>query len=190
MASPRPPPKKRETREPVSSTTKDKAQAAKAYIEGKYSKRKKQDSERVEDWDLLSQKMRELNLNSHEQSLIKQEILHREAEQLRQQRQKLSVFDFEPIKVIGKGAFGEVRVVRHKATREIFAMKRMNKAEMVQKNQMQHIKAERDVLAQSGNPWIVGLRWSFQDEHSLYLIMDYLAGGDLMTLLIRKDILT
>jgi len=52
------------------------------------------------------------------------------------------------------------------------------------------VRAERDVLVKARNPWIVDLKFSFQDERHLYLVMDFLAGGDLMTLLMRKDILT
>ena len=51
-------------------------------------------------------------------------------------------------------------------------------------------RAERNILALSNNPWIVDLKYSFQDNENLYLIMEYLAGGDLMTLLIKKEILT
>ena len=61
---------------------------------------------------------------------------------------------------------------------------------MVYKNQVSHVRAERDVLATAQNPWIVELKCSFQDDKYLYLVMDYLAGGDLMTLLMKKDILT
>lgn len=134
--------------------------------------------------------MEELSLNQAERQMIKQEILHREAEQMRQKRQKITIFDFESVAIIGRGAFGEVRVVRKKNTGEIFALKKMDKAEMLLKNQVQHIKAERDVLASSKNPWIVELKYSFQDEKYLYLAMEYLAGGDLMTLLIRRNVLT
>jgi serine/threonine kinase 38 len=188
MASPRPAPRKKET--PVSSNTRDKAEAAKAYIERKYSMQKRTDEERKDNWGELARKMEELNLTPNEQSLIKQEILHKEAEQLRRKRGRVSIFDFEPLSVIGKGAFGEVRVVKHKASGEVLAMKKMNKGEMVYKNQVAHVRAERDVLATSVNPWIVELKYSFQDERFLYLVMEYLPGGDLMTLLMRKDILT
>ncbi len=70
------------------------------------------------------------------------------------------------------------------------AMKKMKKSEMVYKNQVAHVKAEREVLVKAKNPWIVDLKYSFQDEKYLYLVMDFLPGGDLMTLLIRKDVLT
>ncbi len=69
-------------------------------------------------------------------------------------------------------------------------MKKMKKKEMLKKNQVGHVRAERDILAKSKNHWIVDLKYSFQDENNLYLVMEYLPGGDLMNLLIKKDILT
>jgi len=105
-------------------------------------------------------------------------------------RKRLKVDDFEKIKVIGRGAFGEVRVARKKDTSEIFAMKIMKKSEMVKKNQVAHIRAERDVLALADNPWVVELHFSFQDDFNLFLVMEFLQGGDLMTVLMDKDILT
>lgn len=102
----------------------------------------------------------------------------------------MSVNDFKKIKVIGRGAFGEVQVVKLKATGEVYAMKIMKKAEMVKKNQVQHIKAERDLMVLMDNPWIVKLLYSFQDDKNLYLVMEFLQGGDLMTILMRLDILS
>lgn len=70
--------------------------------------------------------------------------------------------DYEPLKIIGRGAFGEVRVCRQKKTDEIVAIKKMKKNEMIVKNQEKHIKAERDILAiATNNPWIVELKCSF-----------------------------
>lgn len=103
---------------------------------------------------------------------------------------KLHISDFESIAIIGRGAFGEVRVVRKKNTKEVFAMKVMKKAEMIKKNQVQHIRAERDLMVLADNPWVVKLIYSFQDAQNLYLVMEFLQGGDLMTILMRYDILT
>lgn len=105
-------------------------------------------------------------------------------------RKKISARDFEPIAIIGRGAFGEVRLCRWKDTGEVVAMKKMNKSEMEKKNQIAHVRAERNILASAQNPWIVELKCSFQDDRYLYLVMEYLAGGDLMTLLMKKDILS
>ena len=56
--------------------------------------------------------------------------------------------------------------------------------------QVTHVRAERDILAKANYEWIVDLKCSFQDENHLYLVMEYLGGGDLMTLLMKKDILS
>jgi serine/threonine protein kinase len=110
----------------------------------------------------------------------------------------------------------QVRVVRKKDTQEVFAMKIMKKSEMIKKNQVQHIRAERDLLSLADNPYVVKLMFSFQvrlllllvafssssliagwggfcyvqDDLNLYLVMEYLQGGDLMTILIKYDVLT
>mmetsp|Transcript_45836 Transcript_45836/g.127209 ORF Transcript_45836/g.127209 Transcript_45836/m.127209 type:complete len:455 (+) Transcript_45836:449-1813(+) len=105
-------------------------------------------------------------------------------------RQRVSAGDFEPLTLIGRGAFGEVRLVRKRDTREIYALKSMVKNAMVLKNQVGHLRDERDLLAAVGDKWIVGLFFSFQDEHNLYMVMEYLPGGDLMALLMKLDTFT
>jgi serine/threonine kinase 38 len=80
------------------------------------------------------------------------------------------------LSIIGRGAFGEVRLVRmrERFSREVYAMKSMLKEAMIMKNQVGHIRAERDILTVSGseNPWIVTLHYSFQDERNLYMVME------------------
>jgi|TARA_B110001450_G_C17324707_1_gene360895 serine/threonine kinase 38 len=76
-------------------------------------------------------------------------------------RKKISTRDFQPLSIIGRGAFGEVRICRHIETGDVVAVKRMKKNEMVSKNQVTHIKAERDVLVKARNIWIVDLKFSF-----------------------------
>lgn len=98
--------------------------------------------------------------------------------------------DFTTVKVIGRGAFGEVKLVRKNDDGKIFAVKIMSKVDMVRNNQVEHIKAERDVLALCDDPWVVKLHYSFQDQQNLYLVMEYLAGGDLMAILMKLDVLT
>ena len=79
----------------------------------------------------------------------------------RKMRKKITTRDFEPLSIIGRGAFGEVRICRHIETGDVVAVKRMKKNEMVNKNQVTHIKAERDVLVKARNIWIVDLKFSF-----------------------------
>ena len=117
--------------------------------------------------------MAAMSLSTIDQELIKQEILRKEAERLRKKRQRLSIHDFTPLAIIGKGAYGEVRLCRFNPTGEIVAMKKMKKSEMKCKNQVKHIKAERDILAKAKkSEWIVELKYSFQDESCLYLCME------------------
>ena len=61
---------------------------------------------------------------------------------------------------------------------------------MLSKNQIMHVRTEREILTTANIPWIVNLKYSFQDEIYLYLVMDFLPGGDLMSLLMKKDILS
>ena len=105
-------------------------------------------------------------------------------------RCKLSVRDFIPLKVIGKGAFGEVRLVQKSDTGHVYAMKALRKREIVAKDQVAHVKAERDMLVVADQQWVVKMYYSFQDDEMLYLVMEFLPGGDMMTLLMKKDILT
>ncbi|KAH9049594.1 AGC/NDR protein kinase [Lactarius hengduanensis] len=106
---------------------------------------------------------------------------------LRLRRTKLGLDNFRTVKVIGKGAFGEVRLVQKTDTGKIYAMKTLKKEEMLKKDQLAHVRAERDVLAESNSHWVVQLFYSFQDPSYLYLIMEFLPGGDLMTMLIKYD---
>ena len=115
--------------------------------------------------------------------------MHTEAEQMRQARKKMSITEFEPLTIIGRGAFGEVRVCRQISTGDIVAIKKMRKEDMLNKNQLMHVRTEKEIMTAS-NPWIVKLKYSFQDDFYLYLVMDFLPGGDLMNLLIKKEILT
>ncbi|KAF6762245.1 AGC/NDR protein kinase [Ephemerocybe angulata] len=106
---------------------------------------------------------------------------------LRLKRTKIGLNDFKTVKVIGKGAFGEVRLVQKADTGRIYAMKLLRKTEMLKKDQLAHVRAERDVLAESNSAWVVQLFYSFQDPIYLYLVMEFLPGGDLMTMLIKYD---
>ncbi|KAG7096921.1 Serine/threonine-protein kinase [Marasmius oreades] len=116
-----------------------------------------------------------------------QQLGRKESGHLRLRRTKLGLDDFRTVKVIGKGAFGEVRLVQKTDTGKIYAMKTLKKEEMLKKDQLAHVRAERDVLAESNSPWVVQLFYSFQDPSYLYLIMEFLPGGDLMTMLIKYD---
>lgn len=95
--------------------------------------------------------------------------------------------DFEILKVIGRGAFGEVAVVKVKNTDKVFAMKILNKWEMLKRAETACFREERDVLVNGDSQWITTLHYAFQDENNLYLVMDYYVGGDLLTLLSKFE---
>ncbi|MCJ1321752.1 Serine/threonine-protein kinase [Xylographa vitiligo] len=107
---------------------------------------------------------------------------------LRQTRTVEKPDDYTTVKVIGKGAFGEVKLVTNKKTAKIYALKCLVKAEMFKKDQLAHVRAERDILAQADSDWVVKLYRSFQDPTFLYMLMEYLPGGDLMTSLIKYEV--
>ncbi|XP_043517171.1 serine/threonine-protein kinase Genghis Khan isoform X1 [Frieseomelitta varia] len=95
--------------------------------------------------------------------------------------------DFEIVKVIGRGAFGEVCVVRMRGSDKVFAMKILNKWEMLKRAETAYFREERDVLVYGDRRWITNLHYAFQDDNNLYLVMDYYCGGDLLTLLSKFE---
>uniref|UniRef100_A0A671QQL2 non-specific serine/threonine protein kinase n=1 Tax=Sinocyclocheilus anshuiensis TaxID=1608454 RepID=A0A671QQL2_9TELE len=96
--------------------------------------------------------------------------------------------DFDRVKLIGRGAFGAVQLVRHKASQQVYAMKQLSKFEMVKRSDSAFFWEERDIMAFSKSPWIVQLCCAFQDEKYLYLVMEFMPGGDLVTLTSNYDI--
>ncbi|XP_078445029.1 serine/threonine-protein kinase AtPK2/AtPK19-like [Wolffia australiana] len=93
--------------------------------------------------------------------------------------------DFEVLKLVGQGAFGKVFQVRKKGTSEIYAMKVMRKDKIMEKNHVEYMKAERDILTKVDHPFIVQLRYSFQTKYRLYLVLDFINGGHLFFQLYR-----
>jgi serine/threonine kinase 38 len=84
-----------------------------------------------------------------------------------------------------------VRLCKWNKSGDPVAVKKMKKSEMIFKNKVMQSREERNILANSKrNPWVVDLKCSFQDSDNLYLVMEYLPGGDLMNLLMKKDIFT
>ena len=117
-------------------------------------------------------------------------IWRSEISYLRLLRSKDTPRNYNTIKVIGKGAFGEVKLVQKRQDGKIYALKCLVKSEMFKKEQLAHVRAERDILAQSDSPWVVKLFTTFQDPVFLYMLMEFLPGGDLMTMLIKYEIFT
>ncbi|XP_047919791.1 citron Rho-interacting kinase isoform X1 [Anser cygnoides] len=98
-----------------------------------------------------------------------------------------SVKDFEVKSVVGCGHFADVKVVREKATGDVYAMKVMSKESLLAQEHVSFFEEERSILSQSTSPWIPQLQYAFQDKKNLYLVMEYQPGGDLLSLLNRYE---
>ena len=170
----------------ISQRTFDKVKIAKKYIEHKYNIQAAKNFE----WNGIINRINSLKLCEKEKQKIKKEIYKQEMIKSRKSREKQSIRDYESIAIIGRGAFGEVHVCREKKTGKIYAIKKIKKNIIVLKNQVIHILNEQFFMSRAKSPWIVELKESFQEDDYLYLVMEYLPGGDLMNLLIKKDILT
>ncbi|XP_072303014.1 myotonin-protein kinase isoform X2 [Eucyclogobius newberryi] len=98
-------------------------------------------------------------------------------------RTRIKREDFHILKVIGRGTFSEVAVARMRSTQQVYALKIMNKWDMLQRGETACYQEEREVLLRGDRRWITELHYAFQDDNYLYLVMDYYVGGDLLTLL-------
>ncbi|XP_033993722.1 microtubule-associated serine/threonine-protein kinase 3 isoform X1 [Trematomus bernacchii] len=98
-------------------------------------------------------------------------------------RRKPLESDFETIKLISNGAYGTVFLVRHKETRQRFAMKKINRQNLVLRNQIQQVFVERDILTFAENPFVVSMFCSFETRRHLCMVMEYVEGGDCANLL-------
>ncbi|XP_020087818.1 probable serine/threonine protein kinase IRE isoform X3 [Ananas comosus] len=98
-------------------------------------------------------------------------------------KDRTSIEDFEIIKPISRGAFGRVFLAKKRVTGDFFAIKVLKKADMIRKNAVESILAERNILISARNPFVVRFFYSFTCRENLYLVMEYLNGGDLYSLL-------
>ncbi|KAK4877406.1 hypothetical protein RN001_009912 [Aquatica leii] len=170
--------------------TLDKATKAKVTLENYYTNLIAQHVERKQRLAKLEESLKDESLSEEQRHEKRLQHAQKETEFLRLKRSRLGVEDFDPLKVIGRGAFGEVRLVQKKDTGHVYAMKILRKADMLEKEQVAHVRAERDILVEADHQWVVKMYYSFQDPINLYLIMEFLPGGDMMTLLMKKDTLS
>ncbi|KAF4122531.1 protein-serine/threonine kinase [Geosmithia morbida] len=136
----------------------------------------------------LEQKLQDPSQSAARREQLWSNAGRKEAQYLRFLRTKDKPENYTTVKIIGKGAFGEVKLVQKKGDGKIFAMKSLIKTEMFKKDQLAHVRSERDILAESDSPWVVKLYTTFQDPYFLYMLMEFLPGGDLMTMLIKYEI--
>ena len=170
----------------ISQRTYDKVTIAKQIIERKYNLK----NIKNEEINQIFSKINSLDISDSQKEQIKQEIYSQESNKYRKLREKQSIRDYISLAIIGRGAFGEVHVCREKKTGQIVAVKKIRKDVLKIKNQVIHVRNEQLFMSKVKSPWIVELKASFQEDDFLYLVMEYLPGGDFMNLLIKKDILT
>jgi len=171
---------------PVGRVLNSKLEAFKQVVQNNKKKRHEEFQERISKSILLTEQLRQLSLSEDQKETVLRCFNRQQDEYFRESRKQVTISDFDRITKIGRGAFGTVWLCKQRDTGAIFAMKQMNKNEMVCKNQIHHVRAEKDALSKAKG-WVSGLHHTFQDDRYLYMVMDYLPGGDLMTHLIRKD---
>jgi len=169
----------------------ERANRAKELLSRRYVGLKRQQEARQGRKMQLERQM--IGLTEDKKQQLRSHLEHEEMLIQKESRKQITTADFESLAVIGRGAFGEVRLVRSKPRRDepvqIYALKSMKKEMMILKNQVGHVRAEREALskASSENKWLTSLYYSFVDESHLYMVMEFLPGGDLMSLLIKED---
>ncbi len=171
--------------------------AAKQYIEEHYKRLHAMRAARTERRKQLMDALHESGVSEDERTALIEEHNAKESATMRVYRKKLTLADYNLIQCIGRGAFGEVHLAKEIESGRICALKILRKTDMLQRSQIAHVRAERDVLAKSTGgggshsscPWITQLYSSFQDACQLYLVMEYLPGGDLMSLLMKRETL-
>jgi len=167
----------------------EKAVACKVFFETHYHSILRKPQGRDQRRALLEQELTRLNISDAERRNVREAWALSETEHLRDLRARVGEGSFKKLKTIGHGAFGVVSLVEEKGTGQLFAMKQLRKADMLRKGQEGHVRAERDLLATAATStrWTVPLAYSFQDADHLYLVMEFMGGGDLLSLLIERD---
>ncbi|KAI0675335.1 kinase-like protein [Trametes maxima] len=178
-----------------SLATLEKAVSAKIFFENLYFPLLRHPPSREQRRVALEREMATMQLSEVQKENIRLRWRQNETDYLRERRRKVDVNAFVKLKTIGHGAFGVVSLVRERSTGQLFAMKQLRKTDMLRKGQEGHVRAERDLLRSAslvstpgGAEWIVKLFYSFQDRDHLYLVLEYMGGGDLLNLLIERDV--
>ncbi|KAG5671761.1 hypothetical protein PVAND_001940 [Polypedilum vanderplanki] len=164
-------------------------QAYKFFMEQHIENVLKSHKQRLYRRNQLEREMAKMKMPDETKIEMRKLLNQKESNYIRLKRAKMEKSMFQKIKAIGVGAFGEVTLVQKIDTpNHLYAMKTLRKSDVLKRNQVAHVKAERDILAEADNEWVVKLYYSFQDKDNLYFVMDYIPGGDLMSLLIKKGI--
>uniref|UniRef100_A0A3P9MIE7 non-specific serine/threonine protein kinase n=1 Tax=Oryzias latipes TaxID=8090 RepID=A0A3P9MIE7_ORYLA len=163
-------------------------QAFKFFMEQHVENILKNHQQRIRRRKQLESEMQRVGLSTEAQEQMRMMLCQKESNYIRLKRAKMEKSMFKQIKTLGIGAFGQVCLARKEDTGSLYAMKTLRKKDVLLRNQVAHVKAERDILAEADNEWVVRLYYSFQDKDNLYFVMEYIPGGDMMSLLIRLGI--
>ncbi|KAG8213712.1 kinase-like domain-containing protein [Butyriboletus roseoflavus] len=184
-------------RKPItpSLATLEKAVSARIYFENLYFPLLRHPPSREQRRVAMEKDMIAMDLSEEQRAHLRSRWRQNETDYLRARRRKVDVSAFVKLKTIGHGAFGVVSLVKERDSGQLFAMKQLRKTDMLRKGQEGHVRAERDILKSASlvsSPgtadWIVKLHYSFQDRDNLYLVLEYMGGGDLLNLLIERDV--
>ncbi|KAJ6625905.1 kinase-like domain-containing protein [Mycena sp. CBHHK59/15] len=178
-----------------SLATLEKAVSARIYFENLYFPLFRHPPSREQRRLAMERDMMEMQLSQMQKENLRARWRQNETDYLRDRRRRIDVTAFRKLKTIGHGAFGVVSLVKEQSTGQLYAMKQLRKTDMLRKGQEGHVRAERDILKSAslvnsagGAEWIVRLYYSFQDRDNLYLVLEYMGGGDLLNLLIERDV--
>lgn len=152
-------------------------QAYKFFMEQHIENVLKSHKQRIYRRNQLEREMVKMKMPDETKVEMRKLLNQKESNYIRLKRAKMDKSMFVKIKPIGVGAFGEVNLVRKIDTpNHLYAMKTLSKSDVLKRNQVAHVKAERDILAEADNEWVVKLYYSFQDKDNLYFVMDYIPG--------------
>jgi serine/threonine protein kinase len=160
-----------------------KTEAAKRYLADNWRKmfheREERDARAVQ----FRERLRASSLSPKARKREVEKFSKVESRLTRFARVRPSIRDFEKLKIIGRGGSAVVWLVRDRIDAALYAMKIINKFSIIVNEQADSVNSERNVLASLENPWVVKLFYSFQDSENLYLVMEFVQGGDLLSLL-------
>jgi serine/threonine protein kinase len=171
----------------ASCETLDKAASLRIYFRQHYADLLTYVEQRRARMDRIKAQIAQPGVAPYQQIMVYGEHCERETNVLRMRRVRPKLRDFEMLALIGRGGFGEVYLCRQRDTHQVLVIKKVSKATLIERNMVESIRVERQVLKDTKSEWLVRLLYSFQDKHHLYLGMEYVPGGNLSTLLENID---
>lgn len=170
-----------------------KSEATKRYLSASWESMFSEKKERDERTHSFKEHLKKSKVSSRTKKKMKRQFSSTETTLTRMKRQRLSVKYFPKIKLIGRGSFGEIWLVQSNLSLDkdqYYAMKCINKLNILISEQAESATSERILLSSIDNPWVVKLHYSFQDPEMLYLVLEFAQGGDLFSLLRRRTYFT